>query len=96
MKQFFVYIMASHSRVLYIGVTSDLIKRIHEHREGVVEGFTRKYAVKYLVYCEEAPDAESAIQREKQLKRWRREKKIKLIETSNPQWRDLAEDLGFL
>lgn len=94
MKQFFVYVMASYRRVLYIGVTSDLQKRVHEHREGLVDGFTKRYWVKLLVYWEEAPDAVSAIEREKQLKRWRRDKKLKLIESMNSEWRDLAGDIG--
>lgn len=94
MKQFFVYIMGSRSGVLYIGVTSDLQKRIYQHREGMVEGFTRRYQVKQLLYWEEAPDAEAAISREKQLKKWRREKKLNLIKTLNPELLDLSVGIG--
>lgn len=94
MKEFFIYMMASRSGVLYIGVTSNLQKRVYEHRNGLVEGFTKRYEVKQLVYWESAPDAISALQREKQLKQWRREKKVKLIEAMNPSWRDLSEEIG--
>ena len=90
MKNFYVYILASKSRVLYVGVTSNIEKRIQQHKHGEIEGFTSRYHVNQLVYFEEAPDAESAINREKQIKRWRREKKIKLIEAMNPDWRDLS------
>lgn len=85
--------MSSYSKVLYIGVTNDLIRRVWEHKNGLIEGFTKKYKVKYLVYYEETNDILSAIAREKQLKKWRRKKKIKLIENLNPQWKDLYETL---
>jgi putative endonuclease len=88
-KQYYVYILSSFSKVLYIGVTSDLVKRVYEHKQGEVEGFTKKYRVKHLVYYETTSDVDSAIQREKQLKGWRRDKKIKLVETMNPGWNDL-------
>jgi len=85
-----VYIMASRRRgTLYIGVTSDLPKRVWEHREGVVDGFTKQYGVKKLVWYEVHDNAESAITREKQLKEWRRAWKVELIEAGNPWWRDL-------
>ena len=90
--QYAVYILASRSRVLYIGVTNDLARRVAEHRQGLVEGFSKKYGVDRLVFYEETPDIRSAIAREKQLKSWRREKKIALIKGSNPTWRDLTED----
>jgi len=90
--QYAVYILASRSRVLYIGVTNDLARRVAEHRQGLVEGFSKKYGVDRLVFYEQTPDIRSAIAREKQLKSWRREKKIALIEASNPTWRDLSED----
>ena len=80
---------------LYIGVTSNLVQRIHQHREGIVPGFTSKYLLKRLVYFEQFGTIELAITREKQLKNWRRPWKINLIEAANPQWRDLAEDIGF-
>ncbi|MEG3165663.1 GIY-YIG nuclease family protein [Sphingomonas sp. PB2P19] len=80
---------------LYIGVTSNLMARIVQHREEVLGGFTKRYGVKRLVWFEMADTMEAAITREKQLKLWRRAWKIELIETGNPTWRDLAEDLGF-
>ena len=79
----------------YIGVTSNPVQRIHQHREGVVPGFTRKYHLKRLVYFQQFGTMELAIAREKQLKNWHRPWKINLIEAANPQWRDMAEDLGF-
>ena len=89
-KHFFIYIMASRRNgTLYIGVTSNLVQRVWQHKQGLVEGFTRKYGVKMLVYFEPHETAESAITREKQLKKWERAWKIKLIEQSNPEWRDL-------
>lgn len=78
---------------LYLGVTSNLIKRIWEHRQGVVDGFTRKHGVKHLVWFETHADAVSAITREKQLKKWNRAWKISLIQQENPHWRDLYDDL---
>ncbi len=89
-KQPAVYIMASQERgTLYIGVTGDLKLRVWEHRDGVVEGFTKRYGVKCLVWFEFQPDFPLAIAREKQLKKWNRAWKLKLIEGSNPGWRDL-------
>ena len=94
-KDFWVYILASkRNGTLYIGVTSDLAKRIWEHRNGVVEGLSHRYEVDKLVYCEPFDDAESAITREKQMKKWRRAWKIELIENSNPEWRDLYDDIN--
>ncbi len=88
-----VYIVASRSGALYVGVTSDLLRRIHEHRQHLVPGHTQRYRITRLVYCEDAGfDAYSAIAREKQLKGWRREKKIALITDGNPTWEDLAAD----
>ena len=93
MKQPAVYILASQRNgTLYIGVTSDLIRRIHDHKSDVVAGFTKKYGVHRLVFFEEQGDAISAIQREKNLKHWIRSWKIELIEKTNPTWRDLYED----
>lgn len=88
-----VYIMASTSGVLYVGVTSHLKKRIFEHRTDAVEGFTRKYCCHKLVYYELADEIVSAIEREKQLKKWSRFKKMKLIERLNPEWKDLFDGL---
>ena len=93
MKTFHVYIPASRSGALYVGVTSDLLRRIHEHRRHLVPGHTRRYRITRLVYSEDAGSAAySAIPREKQLKGWRREKKIALITAGNPTWEDLAAD----
>jgi putative endonuclease len=89
-----VYIMASRRNgTLYVGVTSDLIKRVWQHRNHVVPGFSSRYGVGLLVWFESTPDIEAAIAREKQLKNWKREWKLALIEKSNPCWRDLYEDI---
>ena len=89
-KQFFVYMMAiKRNGTLYIGVTSNLVQRVWQHKEDAVEGFTREYGVKMLVFFESHDSAESAIAREKQLKKWRRAWKLRLIEENNPEWRDL-------
>jgi putative endonuclease len=89
--EYFVYIMASRSRTLYTRVTSNLARRVYEHRNHLISGFTDRYCVERLVYFESTPDVRAAIEREKQIKRWRRDKKIMLIEMANPDWRDLAE-----
>ena len=89
-KQPAVYILASkRNGTLYIGVTSDLVKRIWEHKNNTVEGFTKRYSVHQLVWYEVHENMESAIQREKRLKEWKRKWKLELIETSNPYWQDL-------
>jgi putative endonuclease len=92
-----VYILASRKHgTLYIGVTSDLPKRIYEHRNGAVRGFTRRYGLKRLVYFETFDDIEAAITREKRMKEWQRNWKIQLIERDNPHWNDLPVSiLGF-
>jgi putative endonuclease len=91
-----VYIVASGFHgTIYTGVTSDLIKRIHQHREGTCRGFTARYGCKRLVWFEMQGDMEHAIRREKQIKNWLRAWKVALIEEGNPSWRDLAEDFGF-
>jgi len=92
MRKFWVYIVASRSRVIYVGVTNDLLRRIQEHQIGEVAGFTAKYRVDRLVHCEETEDVEDAITREKQIKGWRRSKKVELIESANPTWGDLSEE----
>ena len=90
-----VYILASKPyETLYTGVTTDLARRIYEHRHDLVPGFTSQYAVKSLVWYEEYADMHEAIRREKQLKRWRRQWKFDLIEKMNPEWRDLYEGLN--
>ena len=91
---YYIYIMASGVRgVLYVGMTSDLPGRIWEHRERVIEGFTKRYWVDRLVYWERHDDASAAAHRERLLKRWKRDWKIKLIEDFNPTWRDLFADV---
>lgn len=93
-KQYYVYILASgRNGTLYIGVTSDLIKRVYEHKNNLVEGFTRKYDVHDLVYYEVTESIESAINREKQMKKWNRAWKIRVIEKENPEWKDLYSEL---
>ena len=93
-KQFYVYILASkRNGTLYTGVTSNLIQRVWQHKHDVIQGFTRKYNVKTLVYYEIHENAESALTKEKKIKRWRRAWKLDLIEDSNPEWRDLYEDI---
>jgi len=89
-RDYFVYILASKSRRLYIGVTKDLRRRVWQHRTRSVPGFSAKYNVTSLVFFESTPDVRSAISREKELKGWRREKKVALIERENLGWRDLA------
>jgi len=86
--------MASRSGVLYVGVTNDLNRRVGEHKEGQIPGFTRKYKVTRLVYYESMQDVNAAIAREKQIKRWRREKKVSLIESINRAWTDLAREVA--
>ena len=90
MKTYYVYIMASHSRRLYVGMTNDLARRAAEHREGLGSVFAAKYKINQLVYFEMFPRARDAIEREKQIKGWRRTKKIALIEEANPGWADLS------
>ena len=94
MKNFYVYILAGkRNGTLYIGMTNNLNKRVYEHKHGLIEGFTKKYNVHKLVYFEKTDDAIGAITREKQLKKWKRKWKIKLIEKDNPEWKDLYDEL---
>ena len=91
-----VYLLASkRNGTLYAGVTSNLLARIQQHRFGAVRGFTREYGVKLLVWFEQHPTMDAAITREKRIKKWNRAWKLELIESSNADWRDLAEDFGF-
>jgi putative endonuclease len=91
-----VYMLASkRNGTLYVGVTSNLAGRVDQHRGGSIRGFTREYGVKLLVWFEQHATMESAIQREKRIKKWNRAWKLELIETANSDWRDLAVDLGF-
>ena len=91
---YFVYIMASkRNGTLYIGVTSDLVKRVFEHKQGWGDGFTKKYGIRDLVYFAHCTDITEAIIKEKQMKKWIRQWKIDLIEKENPEWRDLYVDI---
>ena len=92
MRTFFVYIMANEARTVYVGVTNDLERRVWEHRNGSKPGFTKRHGLKKLVYVEDFESPIDAIQREKQLKSWRRSKKVELIHEQNPHWNDLARD----
>ena len=92
MREYWVYILANIHRTLYVGVTSDLQARIYEHKNRLTPGFTSKYGVDQLVYCESTDDVQAAIAREKQLKGWLRRKKVALIESANPNWEDLAAE----
>ena len=93
-KDYFIYILASQRNgTLYIGITSDLIKRVWQHKEKLADGFTKKYNVNRLVYFEQFRDPESAIRREKRLKKYTRQWKINIIEKENPEWKDLYETL---
>ena len=92
--RYFVYIMTSgRNGTLYVGVTNDLIRRSYEHREGLAEGFTKKYGAKTLVWFEEFNDVRDAIDFEKRLKKWERKWKLRLIEEKNPDWEDVARNL---
>ncbi len=92
-KQYYIYILTNKTNnVFYIGITNDLSRRMFEHKNKIVEGFTKKYNLKKLVYYEVTNDVESAIRREKQLKNWRREWKLNLIKQFNPEWIDLSEE----
>ena len=87
---YFVYIVVnSHNNVMYVGVTNNLERRMYEHKEGLMEGFTRRYNIHKLVYFEQTTDVNSAIMREKEIKKWRREKKNLLVESKNENWEDL-------
>jgi putative endonuclease len=89
-----VYILASAPNgILYVGVTNDLVRRVYEHREGLVPGFTRKYRVKLLVYFERYEDIQTAIQRERNIKHWSRTWKVRLILRDNPEWKDLYDTI---
>ncbi len=92
MKQYFVYILTNKSRTFYVGVTNNLERRMSEHKQKLIDGFTKKYNITLLVYYETYADVRETIAREKQVKDWRREKKIALIESMNPTWQDLSAD----
>ena len=88
---YYTYLLTNRSRTLYTGVTNDLTRRVYEHRQKLIPGFTQKYNIDRLVYFEESADVKDAIAREKQIKGWTRAKKIALIESMNPEWQDLSE-----
>jgi putative endonuclease len=90
MNNYYVYIMTNNSKTLYTGMTNDLTRRVYEHKQKLIPGFTQKYNITKLVYFEETSDVNAAISREKQIKGWLREKKITLIESMNPEWKDLS------
>ena len=90
MNQYFVYILSSKTRTIYIGMTNNLDRRLYEHKHKLIEGFTAKHNVGTLVYFESFSDVKLAIAREKEIKKWRREKKVALIEAMNPEWEDLS------
>ncbi len=90
-RQFFVYMLSNRTRRLYVGVTGDLTRRIWQHQQGLISGFTTRYSIVRLVYYEVTQDPRTAITREKQVKGWLRRRKIELIETANPEWRDLSD-----
>ena len=93
-EQYFIYILTNwNNKVIYTGVTNNLVRRIYEHRNKVIDGFTKKYNLSKLVYFEQTHDIISAINREKEIKKWRREKKNKLVESMNPSWKELANEL---
>ncbi len=90
-REYYVYILTNASRAsMYVGVTNDLPRRLAEHRSGTHDGFTKRYRLHHLVYCESSSDVWEVIAREKQIKRWRREKKAALVNAVNPTWRDLS------
>lgn len=94
MKTYYVYLLASKKNgTLYVGVTDNLIRRVYEHKEGIIDGFTKRYHIHLLVYYEETNSIDTAIAREKQLKKWNRAWKIRLIEELNPSWKDLYDSL---
>jgi len=94
MKQYYVYILASkRNGTLYIGITNNVLKRVYEHKNNLIEGFTQKYGVHNLVYYECYNDIYDAIAREKRIKKWKRQWKIELIEKDNPKWKDLYFDV---
>jgi putative endonuclease len=92
MRDYYVYILSNHSRILYTGFTSNLISRIQKHKQKLYDGFTKKYNVTQLVWYETTTDVRAAIEREKEIKAWRRSKRVELIRRMNPTWRDLSDD----
>jgi putative endonuclease len=93
-RQYFVYIMTNRTGTLYTGVTNDLLRRVAQHRSGMMKGFTSRYNVTRLIFFEETADVHAALEREKQIKSWSRRRKLELIAAMNPEWRDLAAEWG--
>ena len=94
-KNYYVYILTNwNNTVMYVGVTNELVRRVYEHKNKIYEGFTKKYNLNKLVYFELFFDINEAIKREKEIKKWRREKKNTLVESTNPEWRDLSLELN--
>jgi putative endonuclease len=91
-RQYFVYIMSSQTQVLYVGVTNNLELRVQQHKHGVGSAFTSRYRTRSLVFYEETSDVHAALAREREIKGWKRQRKIALIESDNPDWRDLSDD----
>ncbi len=93
MKHYFIYILSSKNKVLYVGMTDNLTRRIYEYKQGLIDGFTKKYNVDKFVYYEVHPDLKSVVKREKQLKNWHRQWKVNLIESMNKDWKDLYSEI---
>jgi putative endonuclease len=94
-RSYYVYLLTNwNNKVMYVGVTNNLMRRLREHKTKVVAGFTGRYNVQKLVYFEETQDVQAALAREKEIKKWRREKKDALVISTNPGWRDLSEEFG--
>ena len=91
-REYYVYILSNGARTLYVGVTNNLVRRVYEHEQKKIPGFTKKYNITWLVYYEESTEVVSALSREKQIKSWRRGKKVELIESLNPHWHDLSAE----
>jgi putative endonuclease len=90
-EKYYVYLLTNwNNKVIYVGITNDLARRVYEHKNKIIKGFTEKYNVKKLVYFEETQDVNTAIEREKEIKKWRREKKNRLVNSMNPNWDDLS------
>ncbi len=93
MKNYYVYLLTNwNNKVMYVGMTNNLERRIYEHKNKLINGFTKKYNINKLVYYEETSDVNSALSREKEIKKWRREKKDTLVLNSNPEWKDLSDE----
>ena len=93
MKDYYIYILTNKSKTLYTGITNNLNRRVYEHKNKLIEGFTKKYNIDKLIYFELFNNPKDAIRREKQIKGWIRKKKIELIESMNPEWKDLCEGI---